>query len=84
MILDLIRHAATGRDDHLDGRTDPPLDVQGIDLICARHADLQWQRVLSSPRQRALDTAAALALPRGLEVTWRMLMAVVPSWFPAA
>jgi len=68
MILDLIRHAATGRDDHLDGRTDPPLDVQGTDLICARHAGLQWQRVLSSPRQRALDTAHALALPRGLEV----------------
>jgi alpha-ribazole phosphatase len=44
------------------------LDVQGTDLICARHADLQWQRVLSSPRQRALDTAHALALPRGLEV----------------
>ena len=25
MILDLLRHASTGRPGHLDGRTDPPL-----------------------------------------------------------
>jgi alpha-ribazole phosphatase len=68
MIVDLIRHAATGRDDHLDGRTDPSAEVDGTAPICARYADLQWQRVLSSPRQRALATADALALPRGLEV----------------
>lgn len=68
MILDLIRHAATGRDGHLDGRTDPPLEAGAIEAICTHYADLQWQRVLSSPRQRALATADALAMPRGLEV----------------
>jgi len=68
MILDLIRHAATGRDDHLDGRTDPVLEAGSTDDLCARYAALSWQRVLSSPRQRALATADALALPLGLQV----------------
>jgi len=68
MILDLVRHAATGRDAYLDGRTDPPLEAGSTDRICARYAELAWERVLSSPRERALATASALALPRGLEV----------------
>ncbi|MCS4235386.1 histidine phosphatase family protein [Stenotrophomonas sp. BIGb0135] len=68
MILDLIRHASTGRDGHLDGRTDPALDEGSTDALCARYAALGWERVLSSPRQRALATADALALPRGLAV----------------
>ncbi|WP_457318896.1 histidine phosphatase family protein [Stenotrophomonas sp. P5_B8] len=68
MILDLIRHASTGRDGHLDGRTDPPLEDGSTDALCARYATLGWARVLSSPRQRALASADALALPRGLEV----------------
>lgn len=68
MILDLIRHASTGRDGHLDGRTDPPLEDGSTDALCARYAALGWERVLSSPRQRALASAEALAVPRGLEV----------------
>jgi alpha-ribazole phosphatase len=68
MILDLIRHASTGRDGHLDGRTDPPLEDGSTDGLCARYAALGWERVLSSPRQRALASADALAVPRGLEV----------------
>lgn len=68
MILDLIRHASSGRDGHLDGRTDPPLDAGSCDALCERYTGLHWARVLSSPRQRALATAAALALPRGVEV----------------
>ncbi|WP_421569093.1 histidine phosphatase family protein [Stenotrophomonas sp. PD6] len=68
MILDLVRHASTGRDGYLDGRSDPPLEAGTTDALCERYAGLQWERVLSSPRQRALATADALALPRGLEV----------------
>lgn len=68
MILDLVRHAATGRDAHLDGRSDPPLEAGSTDLLCDRYAPLAWERVLSSPRERALATADALARPRGLEV----------------
>lgn len=68
VILDLIRHASTGRDGHLDGRTDPVLEDGSTDALCARYAGLPWQRVVSSPRQRALATADALALPHGVEV----------------
>ena len=68
MILDLIRHASTSRDDHLDGRTDPPLHEDATEALCARYAGLSWQRVLSSPRQRALLTAQALAAPHAVDV----------------
>ena len=68
MILDLIRHASTGRDGHLDGRTDPPLEHGSTEALVARYADRAWTRVLSSPRQRALASADALALPRALQV----------------
>ena len=68
VILDLIRHASTGRDNHLDGRTDPPLDADSTVALCERYASLSWQRVLSSPRTRAMGTADALAVPRGLHV----------------
>ena len=69
MILDLIRHASTGRDGYLDGRTDPALEAGSSDALCARYAapTLAWKRVLCSPRQRAVATAEALALPRGLQ-----------------
>lgn len=68
MILDLLRHASTGRDGHLDGRTDPALEDGSTEALRARYATLGWERVLSSPRQRALATAQALAQPRGLAV----------------
>ena len=60
MILDLIRHASTGRRGYLDGRTDPPLLDGATDVVCCRHVGIGWSRVISSPRQRALDTANAL------------------------
>lgn len=67
MILDLVRHAATGREAFLDGRTDPPmLPADQQPLV---HAYAQpWERVVSSPRLRALHTALALAAPHGLTV----------------
>lgn len=68
MILELIRHPSTGRDGHLDGLTDPPLEAACVEALCERYAMLDWQRVLSSPRQRALQCAQGLAVPRGLEV----------------
>ncbi|MEG2803339.1 MAG: histidine phosphatase family protein [Stenotrophomonas sp.] len=68
MILDLIRHASTGRDGYLDGRSDPTLEPGSSDALCARYAALGWERVLSSPRQRAIATADALAAPRGVSV----------------
>lgn len=59
MILDLLRHGATGRESFLDGRTDPPLQEGAIDPL-RHHVDSGWSRVISSPRRRALDTATAL------------------------
>ncbi len=66
MILDLMRHASTGRQGHLDGRTDPPLLDGVMDALLRCHGDGQWSRVIASPRRRALDTATALVAGRDL------------------
>ena len=68
MIIDLVRHASTGRDTCLDGRSDPPLLPGSHDALCQAYEALEWERVICSPRLRALHTAVALAVPRGLEV----------------
>lgn len=68
MILDLVRHASTGRAGHFDGRTDPPLQPGAADAICGGCAGMTWSRVISSPRQRALHTAQALAAAQALPV----------------
>ena len=68
MILDLVRHADTGRRGHMDGRSDPALVVGATDAACRRHAGIGWSRVLASPLRRARDTALALAKPLGLPV----------------
>jgi alpha-ribazole phosphatase len=60
MILDLVRHASTGRSGYLDGRTDPPLLDDALEAVCRRHCGIGWVRAISSPRRRALDTANAL------------------------
>ncbi|KRG84170.1 phosphoglycerate mutase [Stenotrophomonas daejeonensis] len=66
MILDLMRHASTGRHGHLDGRTDPPLLDGAVDALLQRHGGGRWSRVIASPRRRALDTATALLAGREL------------------
>lgn len=68
MILDLVRHADTGRRGHLDGRSDPPLLEGAVEAACRRHAGIHWRRIVSSPLRRAHDTALALAAPRDLPV----------------
>jgi len=66
VILDLMRHASTGRHGHLDGRTDPPLLDGAVDALLQRHGGGRWSRVIASPRRRALDTATALLAGRDL------------------
>lgn len=68
MIIDLVRHADTGRRGHMDGRSDPPLVAGATDAPCRRHAGIHWARIISSPLRRAHDTALALAEPLGLAV----------------
>ncbi|WP_313439108.1 histidine phosphatase family protein [Stenotrophomonas sp.] len=68
MILDLVRHAGNGRDEFLDGRSDPPQLARLPQELVDAYAGQEWQRVISSPRLRSLHTAMALATPRGLDV----------------
>lgn len=68
MIVDLVRHADTGRRGHLDGRSDPPLVAGATDAPCRRHAGIRWTRIVSSPLRRARGTASALATPLGMPV----------------
>lgn len=75
MIVDLVRHASTGRRGHLDGATDVPLLAGAADALARRYAGRDWSRVVGSPLRRALDTARALAGARPLQVDpgWREL-----------
>ncbi len=68
MILDLVRHASNDRDAFLDGIVDPPQLPRVPQSLLETYQSQHWERVISSPRLRALHTAMALAAPRGLEV----------------
>lgn len=68
MILDLVRHAGNGRDEFLDGRSDPPQLARLPQELVDAYAGQSWERVISSPRLRSLHTAMALATPRALDV----------------
>ena len=75
MIVDLVRHASTGRRGHLDGASDVPLLAGAADALARRYAGRAWSRVVASPLRRALDTAHALAGTRPVQVNprWREL-----------
>jgi probable phosphomutase (TIGR03848 family) len=68
----LIRHArtaATGT--RLGGRTDVPLDDAGraqAEATAERLAEVPLKAVYASPLKRSVQTAEAIAAPRGLEV----------------
>lgn len=75
MILDLVRHASTGRTGHLDGRYDSPLVPLATDVVVAACNALEWANVITSPLKRAHDTALALVDVRDMSVivdaAWR-------------
>lgn len=60
MILDLLRHGDTGRRGQFDGRHDPPL-LAGACSAWQHVPRAPWTRIISSPRQRALQTAQQVA-----------------------
>lgn len=69
----LVRHGRTALNAAgvLRGRIDAPLDATGraeASRLGAQFAKVGLTRVVSSPLQRSLDTAQALAAPHGLEV----------------
>jgi alpha-ribazole phosphatase len=53
MRIDLLRHGTTGRDGHLDGRTDPPLSEAGWQQFARQTKDGDWPLVVTSPLVRA-------------------------------
>ena len=77
MRIDLLRHGTTGRDGHLDGRTDNPLSDFGWDQFRRQTSNGDWQLVVSSPLLRARAAAEDYArnTPCALEidVDWREL-----------
>ena len=68
MIIDLVRHASTGRTGHLDGRSDSPLTPLAGDAVVAACSGLEWTKIITSPLKRAHDTALALADVRDMSV----------------
>jgi alpha-ribazole phosphatase len=69
--LILIRHAESEMSGRYLGRTDPPLSGRGraqAEALARRLAEEPLAALYSSPLQRALDTAQAIAAPHGLEV----------------
>ncbi|MGJ4891055.1 histidine phosphatase family protein [Bradyrhizobium sp. HKCCYLRH3099] len=65
MRIDLLRHGTTGRDGHLDGRTDPPLSEAGWDQFRRQTQSGEWSRVVSSPLVRARAAAEDYARRTG-------------------
>ncbi len=53
MRIDLLRHGTTGRDGHLDGRTNCPLSELGWDQFRRQTQNGNWRLVVSSPLARA-------------------------------
>jgi len=71
--LMLVRHAETmwNRERRYQGRQDPPLSDTGraqAEAVGQLLAKERIEAVWSSPLRRARDTAAAIAMPRGLTV----------------
>ena len=48
MILDLVRHAGNGRDEFLDGRSDPPQLARLPQELVDAYAAQPWERVILS------------------------------------
>lgn len=72
MILYIARHGETDLniDDRYQGVTDPPLNQRGLQQAAALAANLPpgIARLVSSPQQRAFQTASAVAEARRLPV----------------
>jgi probable phosphoglycerate mutase len=71
--LYLIRHGQTdySRENRFCGSIDPPLNDVGLRMATAfgaAYAGLEWNAIYSSPRQRARQTAEALASRTNVEI----------------
>ena len=66
MLIDLLRHGATDREGHLDGKADHPLSAEGWAQFSSQTEHRSWSSIVSSPLLRARDAAEALAKARNL------------------
>lgn len=74
MIIDLLCHAATGREGYLDGRKAVPPLPGAIDALCRAHCGIGWDAVVSAPGPACEGSAGALVAGAGLAVS------VDPDW----
>ncbi|SHK42224.1 alpha-ribazole phosphatase [Bradyrhizobium lablabi] len=66
MLVDLLRHGATGREGHLDGRTDRVLAAEGWTQFSSQTEHQSWPTIVTSPLLRAREAAERLARSRNL------------------
>lgn len=75
MIVDLLCHAATGREGYLDGRKAVAPLPGAIDALCRSHCGIGWQAVVSGPGPACENSAQALVtgagLPLRVDADWR-------------
>lgn len=67
MIVDLMRHAATGREGYLDGRKPAGLVPGALDALCRGQCGIGWSAVVASSWPAAEHSARALVAGPGLE-----------------
>lgn len=75
MIIDLLCHAATGRDGYLDGRKAVEPLPGALDALCRSHCGIGWGAVVAAPGVASQASAQALCDGPGLPLTtdadWR-------------
>lgn len=71
-MLIIVRHGRTpaNAQGRLLGRDDPPLDLEGRDQAALVGAQLQPDRVITSPLRRARETADCFGLPVEVDERW--------------
>jgi alpha-ribazole phosphatase len=73
--IDFLRHGLTEAEGRLLGRTDASLTETGRIAVAAQVAGRTWNMIVSSPLNRAQETAALAGLSTGIPVTtesaWR-------------
>lgn len=74
IVVDFLRHGATGAEGRLLGRTDAPLSAAGRRDVAAQTAGGAWQTIVTSPLLRARETADIAAAPAAQAI------AIDPSW----
>jgi len=60
MMVDLLRHGATGRAGYIDGRSDWPLTDAGWHQMQRQTAGRRWTAIVASPLRRAREPAERL------------------------